>query len=121
MVLGNGGVEPQAIAYHISIGDGPDTLCSTDIHITTDNHRRQTLRSLLHHPFIERQLEVEQGLRQALSAFPTEHRNRRQYLATDGIRRQASALPTGMKDDTTLTVQPFLSLLQCPCGTATRA
>ena len=96
MVLRDSSIKPQSVAHHIGIGDRTDALGSTDIHIATDYHRGQTLRGLLHHPFIERQLKVEQGLRQSLATLPTEHGDRGQYLTTGGIGGQSATLSTGM-------------------------
>ena len=62
VVLGNRGVEPQAIAHHIGIGDSANALCCADIHIATDYHGGQSLRGLRHHTLVEGQLQVEQGL-----------------------------------------------------------
>ena len=120
MVLGDGGIEPQAIADHIGLGHLTQSLCGTDIHVATDNHGCQTIGCLFHDSFIERQLQVEQCLREALATLPTEHGDGRQYLAADSIRRQSAALSAGMQNDAPLTVQPCLGLLQQPGGAPTR-
>ena len=63
VVLGDRGVQPQAVTHHIGLGNLSDALGSTDIHVATDNHRRQTAWRLCHHPLIQRQLQVHQRLR----------------------------------------------------------
>ena len=133
MILGDRGVEPQAVAHHVGIGNGAYALCCADIYVAADYHRGQPVGSLRHHSLIERQLQVEQGLCQPLSAFPAEHRNGCQYLATGGIRRQTAALSTGMQDNASLGCQPLVErqsttadlstgvcLLQQPCRTTAR-
>ena len=96
MVLGNGSVKPQAVAYHVGIGDVAKAFSSTDIHVATDNHRGETRGRLFHHALVEWQLQVEQRLRQTLATLPAEYRDGRQHLTTDGIGRQAFALATSM-------------------------
>ena len=134
MVLGNGRIQPQSVAYHVRIRYLPDALSSPDIDVPADYHGRQPVRSLSHHTLIERQLQVEQCLRQLLSPFPAEHGYGSQYLATGSIRRQATALTARMQDDTLLTRQPVIEifftfpfslftqigLLQQPGGSPTR-
>ena len=134
MILGNGGVEPQAIAHHVGLGNLSYALGSTDIDVAADNHRCQTLRSLFHQSFVERQLQVEERLRQLLSTLPAEYGNRCQHLAADGIGRQALAASAGMQDDAFLLRQPVVKvcftfpcslftcirLLQQPGGSTTR-
>ena len=112
VVLGNRSVQPQSITNHIGLGDGSDTLCCPDIDIAADYHGGQSLGGLLHHALIERQLQVEQGLRQALATLPSENGQRGQNLAAGRIGWQAPALPACMQDDAALTIQPVCCLLQ---------
>ena len=119
MMAGYRGVEPQAIAHHVGIGNIANTLSSPDIDVATDNHRGQTPWRLFHHALVEWQLQVKQRLRQALTTFPAEHGDGGQHLTTDSIRRQTLALSAGMNDDARLAFQPVAGLLEEPGGSPT--
>ena len=108
MILGDGGIEPQAVAHHVGVRNLSDALCCADIHVAADYHRMEARRSLLHDALIERQLQVEQRLRQALAALPAEHGDRCQYLAADGVGWQTAALTASMQHDALLGSQPSL-------------
>ena len=120
VVLGHGSIKPQTIANHICIRNFAKSLGGTDIYVATDNHCRQSRRSLLHHTLIERQLQIHQRLREALASFPAKHRDRRQHLSTDSIGWQALALSAGMQNDAPLALQPIGGLLKHPRGSPTR-
>ena len=107
VVLGQVGVYPQAIAHHIGLGNRLQGLGGTDIDIAAGNQGMQGLGSFLQNLLIERQLEGQEVLRQALSAGPPKYRYRGEHLARRRIARQTTALATGMQQDALLAPQPF--------------
>ena len=120
MILGYRSIQPKSVAHHIGIGNIAQALGSTNIYVATDYHRSESRRGLLHHSLIKRQLQVHQSLRQALAAFPAEHRNRCQDLAADSIGGQALALSASMQNNAPLALQPLSGLLKHPRGAPTR-
>ena len=62
MILCHRGIEPEAIAHHISIRDRLKGLGSADKHIATHHHRMQTFRRSRHHLLVQRQLHTHQIL-----------------------------------------------------------
>ena len=99
-------VYPQAVAHHVHIRNLLQRFRGTDVHVAARNQRAQSLRRPLHDFLIQRQLQRQQVLCDALSACPAEHRYRRQYLARRCIARQTAALSPCMQQDTLLPCQP---------------
>ena len=99
-------VHPQAVAHHVHIRNLLQRLRGTDVHVAARNQRAQSLRRPFHDFLIQRQLQRQQVLCDALSACPAEHRYRRQYLARRCIARQTAALSPCMQQDTLLPCQP---------------
>ena len=97
MILGQIRIHPQTITYDIGFRNFLQRLTCTNIHISTGYQRMQRIRSILHDLLIQRKLQSQQVLRQALSACPTKHRYRRQNLARRCITRQTTALSSRMK------------------------
>ena len=132
MVLGNLRTKPQTVAYDVGIlGDGLQWLCGTDVYVAADNHRIESLRSDVHDALIERHLQREQILMKALTALPTEDRQRCENLSRRSIRRQTAALSSGVEKQTLVGSKPFvegaalvISLIggtEQPCGSSAGA
>ena len=111
VILRHRGIEPETIAHHIGIGNRLQGLGGPDEDIATDHHRMQALRRSSHHLLIQRQLHTHQVLREFLTPFPTEHRQRHQHLTRNGIAGQTLALSTSMDQDTFLLRKPRFKLL----------
>ena len=61
-MTGNLRGQPQAVAYHIGIGNLLQGFGGPDIHIPTDNHGVDILRRPFHNLLIQRDLQREQVL-----------------------------------------------------------
>ncbi len=131
VVGGDGRIEPQAVAHHVGIGHGRQLLGSAYIYVAAYNHRMDIVGREAHQTLIQRKLQVEQRLRKALSALPSEHGNGCKYLTRRSIRRQPAALASGMEqyaasggkpvgEITTLTLC-LMTLFEQPRGTAATA
>ena len=123
VVLGKRRIDPQAVTHHIGIRNVLKRCIGTYIHVATHNHRLEPFGSFLHNLVVERQLQVEQVLRQFLSAFPSEHGDRSEYLARRRIARQPSALSACVQNDTTFAFaheSASASFLDGPCSATAR-
>ena len=91
------GIEPQSVAHHIGLGNGGECSFGTDEHVAAHYHGVHIARHRCHQLLIQWQLQVEQGLRQALSALPSEHRHGCEHLSRGCVCRQSSALSAGVQ------------------------
>ena len=107
VVLCQVGIDPQTIAHDIGLGDVLQRFAGADIDIATGNQCMQFVRSLLHNPFVQRKLQGQQVLRQALSPRPTKDGYGCQDFSRRSITGQTTALTSGMQENTFLTRQPF--------------
>ena len=57
VILGNLGIEPQAVAHHVDIGNGLQRLRGTNEYVAAHHHRMQVVGSHRHDAFIERHLQ----------------------------------------------------------------
>src|SRR3712207_2223465 len=98
MVFRNLRTQPQPIANNIRIlRNRKKRLRRSDIDIATDYHHVQMTWRHIHDFLIKRHLQRQKCLRQSLSSGPPKNGNRRQNLTRWRIRRQTSALSSGMK------------------------
>ena len=70
----------------------------------------------LHDLLVERELQRQQVLSDALASAPAENGNGHQRLARRGVGRQAAALPTGMDQYALLAFEPVVKrqfFIQC--------
>ena len=130
---GRFGIEPQAVAHDIDIGNRLQRLGGAYKNIATDHHRAQSLGRGFHHLLVERNLKREKVLRKTLSALPTEHGNRRENFPRRRIRRQPTALsacveqnplfrgePVGKRRAVDAGLQKGVGLLQQPSRSTAR-
>ena len=104
---GRFGIEPQAVAHDIDIGNRLQRLGGAYKNIATDHHRAQALGRGFHHLLVERNLKREKILRKALSALPTKHGNRRENLSRRRIRRQPTTQAASVKQNSFLGGEPI--------------
>ena len=102
------GIEPQAVADHVGLGDGLERLRGADEHVATDDHRVERTGRLGHDALIERHLQRQQVLGEPLSPFPAKDGDRGEHLARRGIGGQASALSARMEQQPLVGGQPFV-------------
>ena len=105
------GVGPQAVAHHIGLRHRQEGLGGANIDVAARHQRAQAVGSGRHDALIERKLEREQGLVEALPAGPAKHGDGQQHLAAGRISRQAATLTAGVQQDALLTRQPLVEIL----------
>ena len=100
--------EPQSVANDVGIGYSLQRLGGAYVDIAAHYHRVQSVGGLVHYAAVERHLQRKQVLRKALSALPTEYRQRSEYLARRGIRRKPAALSARMQQQPFVGCEPFV-------------
>ena len=125
------GIEPQAVADHVGLGDGLERLCGADEHVATDDHGVERTGRLGHDALIELAPAATAGPGRAAVPVPSERRDRGEHLARRSIGGQAAALSARMEQQPLVGGQPFVERLastlrlprraQQPVRAATRA
>ena len=104
------GIGPQAVAHHIGFGHRQEGLGGANIDVAAGHEGAQAVGSGSHDAFVERKLEREERLVEALAACPTKHGDGQQHLAAGRISRQAAALTAGVEEDALFARQPFVEV-----------
>ena len=124
------GVGPQTIAHHVGLGNVLQSFGGAQQYIATHYQCVQRCRCLVHDVVVERQLQVEQRLVNALAACPPEHGYWGEHLAAWCVGRQSPALSASMQQHTFVLCQPCVKTHICtfvgmgrleqPCRAAAR-
>ena len=86
-------------------------LACTDIYIARSNQGAQALRCNIHYSLVKRQLQLQEILPYALTAFPPEYGYGCEDLAAWSIGRQSAALASGMQQYAFFCGKPFFKAL----------
>ena len=130
VIARRGRIGPQTVAHHIGFRHRPQGFGGANIDIAAGHQRAKAVGSGRHDAFVERKLEREERLIEALAACPTKHGDGQQHLAAGRIGRQAATLTAGVQEDAFFARQPFVkvfsslgegSFFEQPSGTAAAA